>query len=191
MIVILFTMRCDQELQCYDQWKQFLWPIHWSWYKTLQKSRKLIAGQSECHTTGCLLDYDYIKNYYRATAAYLSKQKESDADWKAIHHIEFVAQLKETDNNGNATDAGADQAMYVLTFLGKIKKTRIKFSHWSVKVLHKMANYNGKGFSSALSSKQYWDYQVFQLWTCNHGHNILRLFDVLQNFPFPTSGRKI
>ena len=191
MIVILFTMSCDQELQCYDQWKQFLWPIHWSWYKTLQKSRKLIAGQSEFHTTGCLLDYDYIKNYYRATAAYLSKQKESDADRKAIHHIEFVAQLKETDNNGNATDAGADQAMYVLTFLGKIKETRIKFSHWSVKVLHKMANYNGKGFSSALSSKQYWDYQVFQLWTYNHGHNILRLFDVLQNFPFPTSGRKI
>ena len=90
--------------------------------KHYKERRNLIAGQSEGYTTGCLLDYDYIKNYYRATAVYLSKQKESDADRKAIHHIEFVVQLKETGNNDNATDAGADQAIFVLTVLGKIKK---------------------------------------------------------------------
>ena len=90
--------------------------------KHYKERRNLIAGQSEGYTTGCLLDYDYIKNYYRATAVYLSKQKESDVDRKAIHHIEFVVQLKETGNNDNATDAGADQAIFVLTVLGKIKK---------------------------------------------------------------------
>ena len=111
-----------QELQSYNQWKKFLWPTHWSWYKTIQRKKKLATGQGEDYTTGCLLDYDYIKNYYRATAVYLSKQKESDADRKAIHHIEFVGQLNETGNNDNATDAGADQAIFVLTVLGKIKK---------------------------------------------------------------------
>ena len=33
---------------------------------------------------GCLLDFDYIKNHYRLIALDLSKQKELDADPKAI-----------------------------------------------------------------------------------------------------------
>ena len=35
-------------------------------------------------TLGCLLDYDYIKHYYRLIAADLSRQKELDADPKVI-----------------------------------------------------------------------------------------------------------
>ena len=47
----------------------------------------------------CLLqinssDYDYIKNHYRLIAVDLSRQKELDADPKAIEQIEFVRQLK-------------------------------------------------------------------------------------------------
>ena len=40
--------------------------------------------EDEDYTTGCLLDYDYRKNHYRFVAADLSRQKELDADPKAI-----------------------------------------------------------------------------------------------------------
>ena len=30
----------------------------------MQKMRKLPTGQGEDYTTGCLLDYEYIKNHY-------------------------------------------------------------------------------------------------------------------------------
>ena len=32
------------------------------WY---EGTRKLITGKGEDYTTGCLLDYEYIKNHYR------------------------------------------------------------------------------------------------------------------------------
>ena len=100
-------------------------------YKTI---RKLTTGQVEDYTTGCLLDYDYIKNHYRLTAVDLSRQKELDAYSKAMQQIEFVGQLKRQDNNGTVTDAGSDQSMIVLTILEKIKE-RLKFSQGSVTVL--------------------------------------------------------
>ena len=37
-----------------------------------------------------------MKNYYRLIAANLSRQKELDANPKAIQQIEFVGQLKKT-----------------------------------------------------------------------------------------------
>ena len=46
------------------------------------------------------LDYGYIKNHYRLVAVDLSRQKELDADFKAIQEIEFIGQLK---NPCNAT----------------------------------------------------------------------------------------
>ena len=57
-----------------------------------------------------MLDYDYIKNHYRLIAVDLSRQKESDADPKAIQEIEFLGQLKNTD---------ATQSMSVSTILEK------------------------------------------------------------------------
>ena len=67
---------------------------------------------------------------------YLSRQKELDADPKAIQPIEFVGQLKKQDAKDNATDAaGNDQSIFVLTMLEKIKETRLKFSKGSVTVL--------------------------------------------------------
>ena len=44
-----------------------------------------------------MLDYEYIKNHYKLIGADLSRQKESDADRKAIQEIEFVGQLKNID----------------------------------------------------------------------------------------------
>ena len=62
--------------------------------KQYEEIRKLKTGQSENYTIGCLLDYDYIKNHYRLIVVDLSKQKEVDADPKAIQQIEFGGQLQ-------------------------------------------------------------------------------------------------
>ena len=51
---------------------------------------KLMTGQGEGYTIGCLLDYKYIKNHYKLRAVDLSRQKELDADLKEIQKIEFV-----------------------------------------------------------------------------------------------------
>ena len=49
-----------------------------------EEIRKLTTEQDEDYTTGCLLDYEYIKNHYRSIAVDLSRQKELDADPNAI-----------------------------------------------------------------------------------------------------------
>ena len=41
--------------------KKILWSTNWFRYKTIWKLRKLATGQGKDYTTGCLLDYDYIK----------------------------------------------------------------------------------------------------------------------------------
>ena len=103
--------------------------------KQYEEIRKLTTGQDEDCTAGCLLDYDYIKNQYWLTAVDLSRQKELGADPKAIQQIKFVRQLNKLDNDGSGTDAGANQSMFFLTILGKIKGTRLQFSQGSVTVL--------------------------------------------------------
>ena len=66
------------------------------------RNKKISKRQGENYVTGYLLDYDSIKNDYRLIAVDLSIQIELDPE--RIQQIEFVGQLKETDNNGNATD---------------------------------------------------------------------------------------
>ena len=46
---------------------------------TYENNRKNAAGQGDDHTTGCLLDYTYFKNYYKMIALDLSKQQAVDA----------------------------------------------------------------------------------------------------------------
>ena len=96
----------------------------------MKKSENLTAGQGEDHAAGCLLDYDYIKNHYRLIAVDLSRQKELDADPKAIQQIEFIRQLKNPENA-----IVANESMFVLTILEKIKETRLKCYQSSVIVI--------------------------------------------------------
>ena len=70
-----------------------------------------------------------IKNHYRLIVINLSRQKELDADSKAIQQIEFVGQLKKLNADNNN-----DESMSVLTILEKIKETRSKLSEGSVTV---------------------------------------------------------
>ena len=52
--------------------------------KQYNEVRKVSTGQSDDCTTGCLLDYAYIKGNYRLIVVDLSKQKALDADLRAI-----------------------------------------------------------------------------------------------------------
>ena len=63
-------------------------------------------------------------------AFHLSRQKELDADPKAIQQIEFIEKLKKLDANDDN-----DDSMFVLTVLEKIKETKLKFCQGSVTVL--------------------------------------------------------
>ena len=53
-----------------------------------------MIGKGEDYTTGSLLDFDYFKKHYKLVAVGLSKQKELDADPRAIQHIEFKYMLE-------------------------------------------------------------------------------------------------
>ena len=81
--------------------------------KQYEEIKKLTTEQGEDYITGCLLDYEYIKNHFELIAIDLSRQKELDADPKAIQQIEFVGQLKNID----ITNADGTQAMFILTIL--------------------------------------------------------------------------
>ena len=106
--------------------------------KRYEEIKNLITGQGEDHTTGCLLDYDYIKINCGIIEVDFSRKKELDADRIAIQQIKFVGQLRNPDNA-----IVADESMFVLTILEKIKETRLKFSQESVK-LSRSESYTNK-----------------------------------------------
>ena len=54
------------------------------WCDEIRKLTTGTTGQVEDYTTGCLFGYEYIKNHYRFIAVDLGRQKELDADPKAI-----------------------------------------------------------------------------------------------------------
>ena len=88
--------------------------------KTYDSIRKI--GQRDDCTTGCLLDYNYFKNYYNMMAIDLSKQETPDADLKAIQQINLIGNL----------DREADATM--LFIIEELKETILDFSQGTVKV---------------------------------------------------------
>ena len=71
--LILDIIRHNQKLYHYHRWKKPLRQSNWFRYKTIWRIRKLTTDQGEGYTIECLLDYDYIKNYYRLIAVDLSR----------------------------------------------------------------------------------------------------------------------
>ena len=55
--------------------------------------RKVSTGQSDDYTTGCLLDFAYLKKKNKLIAADLSKQKALYADSSAIQQIIFTGKV--------------------------------------------------------------------------------------------------
>ena len=94
--------------------------------KGYNEIRKLTTGQGENYTTGCLLDYDYIKNHYWLIVVDLNRQNKLNADPITTQQIEFIGQLKTLDANYHATDAGSDQSMFILIILEKLNKKKSK-----------------------------------------------------------------
>ena len=83
--------------------------------------KKVMIGKGEDYTTGSLLDFNYFDKHYKLVAVDLSKQKELDADPRAIQQIEF----KYNFNNTNST---------FYWVLEKSKETILEFYKGTVKV---------------------------------------------------------
>ena len=81
--------------------------------------KKVMIGKED-YTTWSLLDYNYFKKHYKLVAVDLSKQKELDADTRAIQQIEFKYML------------GTDSTIYWV--LEKSKETILEFYKGTVKV---------------------------------------------------------
>ena len=82
--------------------------------------KKVMIEKGEDYTTGSLLDYNYFDKHYKLVAVDLSKQKELDADTRAIQQIEFKHMLET-----NST---------IYWVLEKSKETILEFYKETVKV---------------------------------------------------------
>ena len=83
--------------------------------------RKVMIGKGEDYTTGSLLDYNYFNKHYKLVAVDLSKQKELDADPRAIQQIELKYIL------------GTNSSIQI-HLLEKSKETILEFYKGTVKV---------------------------------------------------------
>ena len=66
--------------------------------KTYKNIRKVAIDQGDDYTTGCLLNYTFLKNYYKMILVDLSKKQAPHADPKAIQQINFTANLDRARN---------------------------------------------------------------------------------------------
>ena len=81
--------------------------------------KKVMIGKGEDYSTGSSLDYNYFDKHYKLVAVDLSKQKELDADPRAIQQIEFKYML------------GTNSTIYWV--LEKPKETILEFYKGTVK----------------------------------------------------------
>ena len=68
--------------------------------RTYDNTQKIRIDQGDDDSTGCLLDYNYFKDYYKMKEIDLSKQEALDIDPKAMQQINFTRNLA-WDPNGN------------------------------------------------------------------------------------------
>ena len=94
--------------------------------KKYNEISKVLTGQGDDYTTGCLLDFSYFEKNYRLIAADSSKQKALDADSRAIQQIIFTGKIKATV---------ANTRVIIFYVLEKSKETILEFSKGTTKVL--------------------------------------------------------
>ena len=82
--------------------------------------KKVMIGKGEDYSTGSLLDFNYFDKHYKLIAVDLSKQKELDADPRAIQQVEFKYMI------------GTSSIIYWV--LEKSKETILEFYEGTAKV---------------------------------------------------------
>ena len=90
---------------------------------TYDNIRKIATGHRDGYTSGCLLDSNYFKTYYKMIAIKLNRQQAHDADSKAEQQINFSANK---DRKKNTT---------MFFIIKEMKKIILDFSQGTVKVL--------------------------------------------------------
>ena len=83
-------------------------------------------GQGDDYTPICLLDYNYLINYYNMIVIDLSKQKALDSDLKAIQQINFTGNL--------AWDGATNTTMFFI--IEEAEESILNFSQGTVRVLY-------------------------------------------------------
>ena len=98
--------------------------------KQYDEIRKILRGQSDDYTTGCLLNFTYFEKNYRLIAVDLSskklKQKALDADSRAIQEIIFTGKIKAA--------AAANTRVIIYYILEQSKETKLEFAKGMTKV---------------------------------------------------------
>ena len=90
---------------------------------TYENVTKINAGQGNDYTTGCLLDYPYVKDNYKMIAIDLSKHQAPNADPRAIQQINLTA---------NVDRAGEARMVFILE---EAKENVLDFSQGTVRVV--------------------------------------------------------
>ena len=99
--------------------------------KKYDEIRKIATGKGDDYTTACLLDYQYFKDHYQLIAGDLRKQKELDADPRAIQQIELYGKLETNSQVCTVLETNSQ----VCTVLEKSKETVLEFYKGTAKVL--------------------------------------------------------
>ena len=58
----------NKGLKCYDQWEKIFGQPVKNDLATYDNIKKIAVGQGDDYTTGCLLDYNYFKDYFKIIA---------------------------------------------------------------------------------------------------------------------------
>ena len=97
-----------------------------SYIKTYENIRKITTDQGDDYTTGCLLDYNYFKNYYKMIVIDLSKQQGLGTEPKAMQQINFTWN---PDGNNNRL------FFFIFFIIEEVKEKILDLSQGTVKVL--------------------------------------------------------
>ena len=89
--------------------------------RTCDNIQKIVTGQGDNYTSGCLLDYLFFKKYYKLIATDLSKQRKLDAASKAVQQVSFTINLESNTK--------------IFLIIQKVKETVLDFSKETVQLL--------------------------------------------------------
>ena len=95
----LLTVEIEDYNVICDWWKILDLPVK-NDIRLYHNIRNIAIGHRDDYTTGCLIDYVHLKNYYKMIVIDLSDNYTLDADPKAIQQINFRRNL---DWAGNTT----------------------------------------------------------------------------------------